>query len=53
MDGFRVEPITGQSVVVNTGERIDMLITADKPPGNYWIRIETLEYTTKSGVTFC
>ena len=32
-----------ESIVVNPGERYDVILTADQPADNYWIRAETLE----------
>jgi FtsP/CotA-like multicopper oxidase with cupredoxin domain len=42
-DGSEVHPQPVQSVVVFGGERYDVLVTASRPSGNFWIRAETLE----------
>ena len=34
-------------LIVNSGERYDILLKADRPPGRYWIRTETLEINAK------
>ena len=43
-DGSRIDNITDVNyVIVNTGERYDVIVNADKSIGNYWILAETLE----------
>ncbi|KAJ8301522.1 hypothetical protein KUTeg_020509 [Tegillarca granosa] len=46
-DGYYVEPITADSIIINPGERYDVLIHTDKPVANYWIRGQTLESNRK------
>ncbi|KAK6176483.1 hypothetical protein SNE40_014763 [Patella caerulea] len=45
-DGYDLQPVVAESVVINPGERFDFYITTDKPIGNYWIRAQTLEVDT-------
>lgn len=40
-----------ESVIIHGGERTDVVIFADQPVDNYWIRIETLESSTVAGVS--
>ena len=42
-DGFDIEPIDAESVILHNGERYDIELTADQPVDNYWIRAQTLE----------
>lgn len=43
-DGHFFQPVQEVDyVIVHTGERYDVLVTADQPMNNYWIRAETLE----------
>jgi len=37
VEGTVVNPVTGSSVDVAPGERYDVLVTMDQPPGVYWI----------------
>ncbi|XP_013416914.1 laccase-2 [Lingula anatina] len=41
-DGFEMEPVEVQSLLINPGERYDFLITADRPNAAYWLRAESL-----------
>ncbi len=48
-DGFFIEPITADFVIVNTGERYDILLEANQTTGsNFLIRAETLEVNCSS-----
>ncbi|XP_071140315.1 uncharacterized protein [Mytilus edulis] len=49
-DGFDVEPQIADSVIINAGERYDVIIDADQPVGNYWIRAKTLESNRNTSV---
>ena len=43
-DGSRIDSITEVNyVIVNTGERFDVIVNANNSIGNYWILAETLE----------
>ncbi|KAK3085316.1 hypothetical protein FSP39_001371 [Pinctada imbricata] len=48
-DGNQVKTAGGESIVIHTGERADVMIYADKAIGNYWIRLETLETENSGG----
>ena len=49
-DGYDVEPFSTDAVILSGGERFDVIIYADKPVGNYWIRVETTATKTKERV---
>ncbi len=50
-DGHFIKPIEDVDyVIVHTGERYDVLVTANQPVNNYWIRAETLEPPQTNGV---
>jgi hypothetical protein len=50
-DGNDVEMETGQSVILSSGERFDILIKTDGDPRkNYYIRAETTEVYDRSNV---
>lgn len=50
-DGNDVEMETGQSVVISSGERFDILIKTDGDPRkNYYIRAETTEVYDRHNV---
>ena len=42
-DGHFIEPIDVHYVIIHTGERYDVIVTANQLSNNYWIRAETLE----------
>ena len=42
-DGHFIEPIDVHYVIIHTGERYDVVVTANQLSNNYWIRAETLE----------
>ncbi|KAK7465077.1 hypothetical protein BaRGS_00037735, partial [Batillaria attramentaria] len=37
-DGMPVSPVTVDSLIISPGERYDVIISADQPVDNYWIR---------------
>ena len=39
-DGQDVKPVTVESLDINSGERYDVLLTADRPPGVYYMQWE-------------
>ena len=41
-DGNKMVPVMASSVIVHSGERYDIIVEADQPVDNYWIRAETL-----------
>ena len=41
-DGHFIEPIDMHYVIIHTGERHDVVVSANQSPNNYWIRAETL-----------
>ena len=48
-DGFFIEPIETDYIIIHTGERYDFLLTADQTDRvNFFIRAETLEVDCKS-----
>ncbi|KAJ8320861.1 LOW QUALITY PROTEIN: hypothetical protein KUTeg_002448 [Tegillarca granosa] len=49
VDGNDVIEEGAESVIIHGGERVDIVIFADQPIDNYWIRIETLESKTVAG----
>ncbi|KAJ8311568.1 hypothetical protein KUTeg_010923 [Tegillarca granosa] len=42
-DGYNIDPVIAESLIVQAGERYDVLVHADQPTGNYWIRARTIE----------
>lgn len=42
-DGFKIEPVVVESVVVTPGERYNFILETNQRPDNYWIRGETLD----------
>ncbi|KXZ44185.1 hypothetical protein GPECTOR_71g546 [Gonium pectorale] len=38
-DAMPVAPVSTRCVDVNSGQRLDVLLTADQPPANYWIAV--------------
>ncbi|XP_064643031.1 uncharacterized protein LOC135497216 [Lineus longissimus] len=42
-DGYDVDPMPVESLIINPGERYDVMITADQPVQNYMVRAQTLE----------
>ena len=50
-DGYDVEPFTADSFILFGGERFDVIIKADRPVGNYWIRVENTATKTKDEVS--
>ncbi len=41
-DGHEVEPVVVDSLMIHPGERFDVIIRANRPVGNYWVRARTL-----------
>ncbi|KAK3911751.1 Laccase-4 [Frankliniella fusca] len=41
-DGANFKPVEVESVMLNAGERWDVVLRADQPVGKYWIRIRAL-----------
>lgn len=41
-DARPIEPIKAQSYILSAGERMDAVLTANQPVGNYWIDISTI-----------
>lgn len=48
VDGFFVQPVTADFIIVHTGERYDFVLEASQEVSNYWIRAETLEIDPSS-----
>ncbi|EAT47201.1 AAEL001672-PA [Aedes aegypti] len=44
-DGGAVKPHTVDTLISISGERYDFVLTANQPPGNYWVRVR--------GIGFC
>ena len=49
-DGNDIESEETESVIIQSGERFDVIVKTDAEPGNYWIRLETLETMDRNGV---
>ncbi len=47
-DGYEVETVTVDYIIIHTGERYDFVLHADQDAANYWIRAETLEADSAS-----
>jgi multicopper oxidase len=43
VDGALTKPEEANSLFIDVGERYDVIVTADQPVKNYWIRARTLE----------
>ena len=41
-DGADIAHVTCDSVILNPGERVDVLVEANKPSGRFWLRARTL-----------
>lgn len=48
-DGKNVESKDVKCLSMETGERFDVLVNADQPVGNYWIRAETHQVNVRPG----
>ncbi|XP_066596702.1 uncharacterized protein [Prorops nasuta] len=42
MDGENVQAVKVDSVIMGSGERLDFVLSADQPPGSYWIQVKAL-----------
>jgi FtsP/CotA-like multicopper oxidase with cupredoxin domain len=42
-DGAATKPQEVDSLLIDVGERYDVIVNADQPAGNYWMRAKTLE----------
>ena len=42
-DGYDVEPVAVESVIINPGERYDFILTADQESSTYWVRVDSME----------
>jgi len=42
VDGNNVERTPAKGFILTPGERLDFVLTADQPVGNYWINVATL-----------
>ena len=42
-DGALTKPLEVDSLIIDVGERFDVIVKADQPAANYWIRAKTLE----------
>lgn len=47
-DGYDIEPLTVDSVIIQPGERYDFILTAEQEVGNYWIRGQTVQVNSTS-----
>ncbi|KAI8470922.1 MAG: Cupredoxin [Monoraphidium minutum] len=43
LDGRPVVPRAAGSIVISSGERVDAVLAADRPVGNYWVEIANLD----------
>lgn len=50
-DGNDMATTKAESVIIGGGERFDFWINTDDPSGggNYWVRVESLDYTDVGG----
>ena len=51
-DGFLVEPVPADYIIIYPGERYDFVLEANQTGGNYWIRAETLEVNLTGSVPY-
>lgn len=51
MDGSPIVPYTTDSFIMLSGERFDVVLEADQPVGNYWIRVNGLQLCSIAQVT--
>ncbi len=42
-DGALTRPLDVDNLIIDVGERYDVIVNADRPAANYWIRAKTLE----------
>ncbi|KAI9034698.1 Cupredoxin [Hyaloraphidium curvatum] len=42
LDGRPVEPVRASSILISSGERMDMVLEANQPVANYWIDLSTI-----------
>ncbi|CAL1527059.1 unnamed protein product [Lymnaea stagnalis] len=42
-DGYDLQPVVVESIIINPGERYDFFITTNQSVRNYWVRAVTLE----------
>jgi len=42
-DGALTRPLDVNNLIIDVGERYDVVVNADRPAANYWIRAKTLE----------
>jgi multicopper oxidase len=42
-DGALTKPLEVDNLIIDVGERFDVIVKADQPAANYWIRAKTLE----------
>uniref|UniRef100_A0A0B7AYM5 Plastocyanin-like domain-containing protein n=2 Tax=Arion vulgaris TaxID=1028688 RepID=A0A0B7AYM5_9EUPU len=42
-DGHPIQPVVVESLILNPGERYDIILVANQSVGNYWIRGQTLQ----------
>ncbi|KAK3083782.1 hypothetical protein FSP39_003158 [Pinctada imbricata] len=47
-DGYKIQPVVVESLIIHPGERFDFVIYATQPVDNYWIRGETLEVNRRT-----
>lgn len=50
VDGSDIEPEICDYIIIQSGERYDVIIAADGPVENYWIRLEDLTTQDIHGV---
>ncbi|CAL1531522.1 unnamed protein product [Lymnaea stagnalis] len=49
-DGYDLQPVVVESIIVNEGERYDFVVAANQTVGNYWIRAVTLEVNVQNHI---
>ncbi|KAL1396378.1 hypothetical protein pipiens_010547 [Culex pipiens pipiens] len=49
-DGGAVQPQMVDTLISLSGERYDFVLTANQPPGNYWIRVRGIAFCNKNPV---
>jgi FtsP/CotA-like multicopper oxidase with cupredoxin domain len=50
VDGISTMPFTADSVMLDIGERCDVIVEMNQPVGNYWLRANTVAPGGKDGV---
>jgi ABC-type multidrug transport system ATPase subunit/FtsP/CotA-like multicopper oxidase with cupredoxin domain len=49
-DGADVQPLAVDELIISSGERFDLILEANQPRANFWIRVDTLEEFSHGGL---